>query len=114
MAETYWLCIAALAALVGMGWLALSLGAHWRQVMTAIPAEPATPPSASLRLMGAGSLAIALVFCLFADHGSMAVLVWFMFLAASAVSIAMMLTWQCQWLRLLALPWSIGRRPEKR
>lgn len=107
MAE-YWLFMAALTAFLGMGWLALSLDAHWRQVVTPEPGYHAPLRSPSLRLMGALSLAAALLFCLLADHASMAVLVWIMLLAGSAVSVAMILTWQPQWLRLLALPWSIS------
>lgn len=102
MAEAHWLWVAGLASLLGMAWLALSLDTHWRQVL---PSNP-TRRSSRLRAAGALSLATALVFCLVADHASMAILVWVMFIAASAVSVAMTLTWKPQWLRILALPWA--------
>lgn len=113
MADASWLWMAALTALLGMGWLALSLETHWRQVV-AQTSQRITTPALSLRLMGALSLAAALLFCLLADHASMAVLVWIMFMAVSAASIAMMLTWQPHWLRWLALPWSMSTRSMKR
>lgn len=105
MAEVYWLILAALAALAGMGWFALSLDNHWLQVMTQ-DAQQMRRRNLGLRMLGASSLVAALLFCLFADHASMAVLVWVMLLAASAVTTAMILTWQPQWLRVLALPWA--------
>lgn len=106
MAEAIWLCMAVVAALLGMGWLSLSLDVHWRQVVAVASSRLPVQPGPRLRLMGALSLLASLFFCLFADHASMAVLVWVMLTASSAVTIAMTLTWQPRCLRLLALPWS--------
>lgn len=105
MAEAVWLLLATVAAVVGMAWLALSLDSHWRQVVDG--GDAASRPSKSrsaLRLTGALSLFAALLFCLRADHASMAVLVWIMLVAASAIAVAMTLSWQPRWLRLLTLP----------
>lgn len=114
MADVYWLAIAALATLLGMGLLALSLDVHWRQIVEAKHERASTAPSSRLRSIGAVSLAAALFFCLVADHASMAVLVWVMLLAASAVVIAMLLTWRPQWLHPLTLPWTGSVRPARR
>jgi hypothetical protein len=98
MAEPWMLLAgAAMATLIGFGWLALGMDVHWAQV------HGARPPAARhrLRLLGAAALALSLALCLAADHPSMAVLVWFMLLAGSAVAIAMTLSAQPQWLRWL-------------
>lgn len=107
MAEVFWLCLAGVATFIGIAWFALSLDVHWRQVVAAD--TKAAAPAASLRLAGALSLAASFVFCLNADHASMAVLVWIMSLAANAVLVAMILAWQPQRLRVLTLPWASNR-----
>lgn len=109
MPESIWLCMAALAALLGMSWLALSLDIHWRQVSAEKNIRRMETPGPSLRLAGAVSLAASLTFCLIADHASMAVLVWIMLIAASAAAVSMTLTWQPLCLRLLTLPWAKNR-----
>lgn len=85
-----------LAALVGMGWLALSLKAHWRQVAADRPYGG--PAVFTLRLAGAGALFISLLMCLWVDHPSMAALVWVMLLAGAAFSVALLLAWRAHWL----------------
>jgi Protein of unknown function (DUF3325) len=89
--STLWLCAAALACLAGMGWLALSMDTHWQQVR----AGQALPRATAwlLRALGCAALAGALVSCLRADHASMAVLVWILALAASALCVALTLSW---------------------
>ncbi len=91
MVDVMWLLIAAVCAMAGMGMLALSLEPHWRQV-TATPA-PASLGKTTLRVLGGITLVGALIFCLAADHATMAVLVWIMFLAAAAFTVGMLLTW---------------------
>ena len=101
-ASAAWLLMAALLACVaGMGWLALSMQAHALQVWGAIPSPTATR---ILRALGGLGLAVALALCLMADHVSMAVLVWVMTLAGSALLITFTLTWRASWLQVLA-PW---------
>jgi len=90
---------AAIAALAGLAWLALAMEVHWAQVH-GLRAR-ATP--ARLRTAGAAALALSFALCLGADHVSMAVLVWLMLLAGSALAIAMMLSTRPQWLRWLWL-----------
>jgi hypothetical protein len=101
MADAMWLLFAALAALVGMGVLALSLESHWHHVSP----KPAPGDAGKKRLRALGSLSLicALAFCLLADHATMAALVWIMFLAAAAFSVSMLLTWLPGSLRPLSL-----------
>jgi hypothetical protein len=96
------LLAAQLFSIVGMGWLALSLDAHWTQVFGTRPRRAAT--SGLLRVLGAAALANSLIACFWADHPSMAPLVWVMSLAASALAIAMLLAWGPRWLEVLILP----------
>ncbi len=90
---------AAVAALMGFGWLALGMETHWEQVHQAVPHAPGR--SRWLRIVGAAGLAVSLSLCLGADHPSMAVLVWLMLLAGAAVSVAMTLSTRPHWLRWL-------------
>lgn len=90
-----------IACLAGMAWLALSMEVHWSQVRGGVP----TPAVARrLRLLGAASLAAALVLCLRADHPTMVVLVWLMALAAAALGVALALSWRPRLLAVLAYP----------
>ena len=50
----------------------------------------------------AASLLLALVICFLADRPSMAVLVWVMLLAGSAMVIGMALSWRPRWIGRLA------------
>ena len=94
------LLLALLAALAGMGWLAVAMPVHWQQV------ECGGPPSrrAALAARGLGALGIAASFalCFAADHASMASLVWVMTLSAAALGVALLLSWRPGWLRPLA------------
>lgn len=90
---------ALIAALAGMGWLALAMDVHWEQAFGQAAQTPAR--ARWLRVLGALGLALALALCLAVDHASMAALVWIMALAAAALAVAMALTWRPHWLRLL-------------
>ena len=96
------LFVAFACCICGMGWFALSLESHWRQLR-----EDALTPILSRRLRVLGWLAIigSLAICLAADHASMAALVWVMNLAASALIIAFTLAWRPPLLRPL-LAWT--------
>ena len=89
MVDHAWLFPAAISALIGMGLLALSLETHWRQVSLLNP--PGGRRKTLLRTLGYANLGLSLVFCLRADHPSMAALVWVMFLAGAAFAIGMLL-----------------------
>lgn len=99
MADAGLLFLGALCAWIGMGFLALSLEVHWRQVSKASTG----PNQKMLRTAGAVALAGALMFCLMADHASMAVLVWVMLLAGSAFFVSLLLAWFPFLLRPLSL-----------
>lgn len=96
----WWLLAAVLAGFAGMGWLALSMPAHAHQVWTDARAGSAR----MLRGLGAMAIVVSLLLCLCADHASMAVLVWIMALAASALLVAFVLASRPRWLRWL-VPW---------
>jgi hypothetical protein len=90
---------AAVLALTGMGWLALALDAHWRQVHGAGDAKAST--RRALRVLGALSLLASLFFCLRTDRPSMAALVWVMLLAGAVLTVALILAWRPNGLRAL-------------
>lgn len=97
---------AAVSTLAGFGWLALAMDTHWEQAHAGAVPSPAV--ARRLRVLGSIALLVSLGLCLAADHPTMAVLVWFMLLAGSAVTIAMTLSWQPHWLRRL---WPAGSTP---
>lgn len=100
--DSAWLLAAALAAaLAGMGWLALAMEVHARQVWGRALAPAGVR---ALRVLGWLGLAAALALCLAADHPSMAALVWVMALAGGAAGVAFVLAWRARWLGVLA-PW---------
>jgi hypothetical protein len=97
MVSALLLLLAAVVTLLGMAWFALAKEPHWAQVRSA---EPLTPPiKNTLRGLGATSLAASFFICLFADHPTMAVLVWIMLLAFGALIVAFALSWRARWLR---------------
>lgn len=101
MPDALLLFAALLANLVGMGWLALAMEPHWRQVR----GDAVRPPAlvARLRWLGGAALAASLALCMAVDHPTMATLVWVMTLAAAALGIAFTLSWRARWLRVLLL-----------
>lgn len=101
MSESLWLAVAAGLAWAGMAWLALGMEVHWAQAMHQA-AEAAAGTRRGLRALGAVALVLSLGACLKADRPSMAVLVWVMLLAGSALSVALLLARRP---RLLALAW---------
>lgn len=101
MTEALWLIAAAIAALAGMGWLALTLQPHRKQVF---PAELQAVATRRLKMLGWSFLLLSAVFCFQADHPSMAVLVWVMLQAFAAMLVAMMLSRRPAILRLICPP----------
>lgn len=97
MSEALWLAAATALSLLGMGWLALAMEVHWDQAMRA-PATAAANARRRLRPLGAVTLALSLLACLRADRPSMAVLVWVMLLAGSALAVALLLARRPRWL----------------
>jgi hypothetical protein len=87
--ESFWLAFSLLTSLVGMGWLALTIDAHWQQVSGVVPMTSSW--RRSLRVLGAAALTLSLLMCFRADHPSMAPLVWIMGLGVSALLIGLVL-----------------------
>lgn len=105
MLDGFLLFGAFLATLTAMGWLALAMNAHWKQVYQGLP-SPRT--AIVLRSLGGSGLLVSLLLCLSVDHASMASLVWVMLLGAAAMIIAFTLTLRPHWLGFLALPFARG------
>lgn len=100
MLDGFLLLGAFIATLTGMGWLALAMNAHWKQVCDG---SPSATTSIVLRSLGGSALFVSLLLCLGVDHASMVSLVWVMLLAASAMSIAFILSWGPRLLSLLVI-----------
>lgn len=98
MTEAMALMAALVSAVLSMGWLALCYETHWQQVF---PGSADKPVSLRLKAFGRGFLVLSALFCLAADHPSMAVLVWVMLLAVSAMTIAMILSRRPTLLRVI-------------
>lgn len=101
MLDGFLLLGAFLAVLTGMGWLALAMNSHWKQVCNGLPSARTV---FVLRSLGGSALLASLLLCLSVDHASMATLVWVMLLAVAAASIAFTLTLRPHWLHFLVLP----------
>lgn len=100
MVNTLWLCLAAFSGFSGMVWLALAMDEHWQNVAL-LKRDIVLSHSFSfvLRVLGVVALFVSLLVCMIVDRLSMAVLVWIMLLAASAVSVGFALAWRPHWLR---------------
>ncbi len=101
MRDAALLAAAMVISSAGMGWLALTIPAHWVQLRNTQPLSPAG--TRCLRWQGGIALATSLLLCLWVDHPTMAVLVWVMLMAAAALAIAMILSWRADWLRVLQI-----------
>ncbi|MGH8517887.1 MAG: DUF3325 domain-containing protein [Panacagrimonas sp.] len=101
MADSWNLAMALACSCAGLGWFALSLDAHARQVFRRTP--PRGRRIRVLRMSGGLALLLSLVFCLRADHPSMAILVWIMSLAAGALIVSFTLAYRPRWLAPLVL-----------
>jgi Protein of unknown function (DUF3325) len=102
MAEVALLAAALVCSLLGFAWLALTMDVHWQQVIGL--SKPSSGTRATLRVLGAMSVAASLVFALEADHPSIASLVWIMTLAAAALLVAFTLAWRPRVLGVF-VPW---------
>lgn len=100
MFDAVYLVLAWLTAFLGMALLAISMEVHWHQVADATLAY-GVGKKMRARFLGFLALLVSLLFCLKADYAPMAALVWIMMLAVGACSVAMLLTWRPQALRIL-------------
>lgn len=96
MHEALLQALAMLSSLCGMGWLALAMEEHWRQVRGA-----GVPPAARLRALAVAACAVSLGLCLAADHPSIAALLWIMSLVTGVLLVAFTLATCPRWLRWL-------------
>ena len=102
MTSALLLLLAGVSTVLGMTWFALAKEPHWTQVRGN---EPLTSQvKNTLRGLGATCIAASLFLCLFADHPTMAALVWIMLLPAGALLVAFTLAWRAQWLGF-AIDW---------
>lgn len=101
MPDALLLTLALLCCAAGLGWYALSMEVHWKQACGKRSRSPGS--IRVMRVLGPVALFAALLLCLRVDHASMAVLVWFMALAASALLIAFTLAWRPRWLSPLVI-----------
>jgi hypothetical protein len=97
MAEWIALTGALAGTLFGFAWLALAMEDHWQQVYGGTGPSEAT--QRALRLLGASGIIVSGILCFVADRPSMAALVWILFMAVGAVSIALTLSWKPTLLR---------------
>lgn len=95
------LIVAFILCVSGLAWFALAMEVHWKQVRTDQLSKSTVK---IMRYLGGAALFASLLFCLAADHPSMASLVWIMLLAASALIIAFTLSW-CPGLLALLVVW---------
>lgn len=84
---------------LGMRWLALSLPVHWKQVYG--EQLLSQRKQVVFRILAAVMFIFSLVLIMFADHATIAALVWIMSLTACAFSVAMMLSRKANRLRFI-------------
>jgi hypothetical protein len=95
MVSAFLLLLACIVTTLGMSWFALAKEPHWMQVRS----EPLTQPMKNtLRGLGATSIGASFFICMFADHPTMAVLVWIMLLPLGGLLVAFTLAWRAHWL----------------
>lgn len=98
MHDALWMGAASLLNTLGMAWLALSQERHLDTVSVSAGHHPTpgpTPGSPTLRrwrLRGAALLALALGLCLWQDGAAFGSLLWLMLLSASALAVALQLS----------------------
>ena len=91
---------AIVTSIAGMGWLALAMDVHWKQVRGEVTRGWAAP--AALRTLGAVALITSLILCFAADQPSMSALVWSLSLTLGALAVALALASRPHWLAVLA------------
>lgn len=101
MPDAFFLIAALLSASVGMGWLALAMDVHWKQVCGSRVLSHRRV--IVLRTLAVAALLSSLIFCLLADTATMAALVWMMALAIASVFVAYLLSWRPRALAPLVL-----------
>jgi len=106
MHDALWMGAARLLNTLGMAWLALSQERHRDTVCAGQHPSPTTPSPPTLRrwrLRGAALLALALGLCLWQDGAAFGSLLWLMLLSASALAVALQLSFGPR-----ALRWLLG------
>ena len=97
MRETVLLVLAAASSYAGFACLALAQERHW----THVTARPGPTPRLRQRLRGMGvlGLGVSLLLALWRDGPGLGSLLWSVLLTATALGVALTLTWQPRWLR---------------
>ncbi|RYG37310.1 MAG: DUF3325 domain-containing protein [Burkholderiales bacterium] len=93
MSDEALLFLSLMVVVAGMGCLALSMTAHWKQVFDH---QQSTPMRSLMRFGGAGLLCVSFVLCTIADPFMMAILVWPMLLLIGGGIVAGGLTLKAQ------------------
>jgi hypothetical protein len=94
--------LALLSSFCGMAWFALAISQHFERVLG--PGARLRARPLVLRALGCVALFISLVACFFADHPTMAPLVWVMTLTLAALGVAFTLALRPR----LLVPLAIG------
>ena len=96
MHDALWMGAASLLNTLGMAWLALSQERHRDTVSAGQHSSPCPTPGPQTlrrwRLRGAALLALALGLCLWQDGAAFGSLLWLMLLSASALAVALQLS----------------------
>lgn len=105
MHDALMLSAAVAGNVAALGWFALAMPAHWRQLRGA---QPLTRGNVTmLRMLGVAGLLFSLVLCFRVDAASMASLVWIMSVAGAALAVAFTLAWRPRMLAPLIV-WTRG------
>jgi hypothetical protein len=96
MMAAFLLLLAGAAGYGGFACLALAMPDHWARAGGAV--EDHARRGRRLRLAGALMLCVALAICIWRDGASFGAILWVILLTASAIGVALTLTWRPRWL----------------
>jgi len=96
MNEVFWLIAGAVCSFLAMVWLSMAMQSNCKLVF----GRDAKPNSMFLRSLSVLALIVSGMCCLQADHASMAILVWFMYLTSAAFIVSMLLSYKQSIIRL--------------
>lgn len=94
------LLIACAASYTGFACMALAMPDHWTRA-GGVADRPATR-ARRLRRVGAVILGIACALCIMRDGASFGIILWIVLMSASAIAVALTLTWHPRLLRYVA------------
>lgn len=97
MNDVIWFITGAAFSFLAMVWFSMAMQLNCKQVF----GRDSKPKSMSLRSLAVLALMVSGLCCLQADHASMAILVWMMFVIVSAFSTGMLLSYRRAVVRIL-------------